>query len=274
MPDSAPSGTRRRHDRPDTSAQFRLLATLPDGARRERLRREVITAWLPLAYRLAQRMRGRGENLDDLRQVAALGLIKAVDRFDPEKSDAFEPFAIPTITGELKRHFRDCTWDVHVPRRTQEARNKVRAALQELSTGLDDCHPTSAQLAAHTHLAEDDIIRGLEALQAYRSLSLDAAADPEDTNDFSLLHSMGTTDPGFALVEDREAVKPALACLPERERRILYLRFFAGLSQKDIATELGITQMHISRLIRRTLAHLHKEMNRPARGGMQKRASR
>lgn len=269
MTDPAPSGRTRRHDCPDTLAQFRLLATLPDGARKEQLRREVITAWLPLAHRLAQRMRERGENLEDLRQVAALGLIKAVDRFDPEQADAFEPFAIPTITGELKRHFRDCTWDVHVPRRTQEVRNKVRVALNELTTTLDHRLPTPAQLAAHTHLTEDDIALGLKALQAYRSLSLDAAASTEGDG-FTLVDTLGAADARFALIEDREAVKPALARLSERERRILYMWFFAGLSQADIAAELGLSQMHISRLIRRTLTRLHADVTSSTRAPVPK----
>ncbi|MEU6963759.1 SigB/SigF/SigG family RNA polymerase sigma factor [Streptomyces chrestomyceticus] len=253
----------RRHDDPDTSEELRLLVTLPDGPKKERLRQRVITAWLPLAHRQAVRLRERGEQLDDLKQVAALGLVKAVDRFDPERADAFEQFAIPTITGELKRHFRDHTWDVHVPRRTQELRNKVRKAVRELSTTLDGRSPTVAQIAEHARLPEDDVVLGLEALETYRSLSLDVALDRSgDNDDYTLMDTLGAADGRFGLVEDRETVKPALARLPERERRILYLRFFKDMTQSAIAAELGLSQMHVSRLISRALARVRAEIDR------------
>ncbi|MEU2791346.1 SigB/SigF/SigG family RNA polymerase sigma factor [Streptomyces sp. NPDC007100] len=253
----------RRVNDPDTTEELRLLVTLPDGPRKERLRHRVITAWLPLAHRQAVRLRERGEQLDDLKQVAALGLVKAVDRFDPERADAFEQFAIPTITGELKRHFRDHTWDVHVPRRTQELRNKVRKSVRELSTTLDGRSPTVAQIAEHARLPEEDVLLGLEALETYRSLSLDVALDRSgDNDDYTLMDTLGSADGRFGLIEDREAVKPALAKLPERERRILYLRFFKDMTQSAIATELGLSQMHVSRLISRALARVRAEVTR------------
>ncbi|WP_032916998.1 SigB/SigF/SigG family RNA polymerase sigma factor [Streptomyces rimosus] len=258
-----------RPARPDTTADFRLLAELPAGARRTGLRRHVIAAWLPMAHRLAHRLRDRGENLDDLRQVAALGLVKAVDRFDPERAGAFETFAVPTITGELKKHFRDCTWDVHVPRRTQELRNKVRTAVQELSTTLDGRAPTVARLAERTRLGEEDVLLGLDALESYRSLSLDAPLGPDAEDGSSLKDTLGGTESGFALVDEREAVKPALARLPERERRILYLRFFQDMTQSAIAAETGLSQMHVSRLIRRSLARIRAEVSPAASGAIQ-----
>ncbi|MFB1047961.1 SigB/SigF/SigG family RNA polymerase sigma factor [Streptomyces chrestomyceticus] len=264
----ATPATARPHERGakdvDTSDEFRLLATLEDGPVKEQIRRRVITAWLPMAHRLAYRLRERGEHLDDLKQVAALGLVKAVDRFDPDRADAFEQFAVPTITGELKRHFRDHTWHVHVPRRIQELRNKVRLAVKELSTTLDGRTPSAEQIAAHTRLSEQDVTLGLRALESYRSLSLDAALDQggEGGDEHTLLHVLGALEDAFALVEDRETVKPVLARLPERDRRILYLRFFEDMTQSAIAAELGVSQMHVSRLLNRALARIRTEANR------------
>ncbi|WP_206506141.1 SigB/SigF/SigG family RNA polymerase sigma factor [Streptomyces chrestomyceticus] len=264
----ATPATARPHERGakdvDTSDEFRLLATLEDGPVKEQIRRRVITAWLPMAHRLAYRLRERGEHLDDLKQVAALGLVKAVDRFDPDRADAFEQFAVPTITGELKRHFRDHTWHVHVPRRIQELRNKVRLAVKELSTTLDGRTPGAEQIAAHTGLSEQDVTLGLRALESYRSLSLDAALDHggEGDDEHTLLHVLGALEDAFALVEDRETVKPVLARLPERDRRILYLRFFEDMTQSAIAAELGVSQMHVSRLLNRALARIRTEATR------------
>ncbi|MFI2236498.1 SigB/SigF/SigG family RNA polymerase sigma factor [Streptomyces chrestomyceticus] len=265
----------RPYSGPDTTEAFQVLLTLSDGPRKEWLRQRVITAWLPLAHRQAARLRERGEQLDDLQQVAALGLVKAVDRFDPERADAFEQFAIPTITGELKRHFRDHTWDVHVPRRTQELRNKVRKAVRELSTTLDGRSPTVAQIAGHARLAEEDVVRGLEALESYRSLSLDVALDRGgDNDDYTLLDTLGSADGRFGLIEDREAVKPALARLPERERRILYWRFFEDMTQSAIAAELGVSQMHVSRLLTRALARVRTEVEQDEVGQDEGRGDR
>ncbi|OKH99055.1 RNA polymerase subunit sigma [Streptomyces sp. CB02923] len=261
MATTAPARRKRRHTDPDTAEDLRLLAGLPDGARRTRVRRRVIATWLPMAHRLAHRLRDRGESLDDLRQVAALGLVKAVDRYDPRRADAFEAFAVPTITGELKKHFRDCTWDVHVPRRAQEARTKVRTAVRELSTTLDGRSPTVAQLAERTGLGQEDVLLGLDALETYRSLSLDAALGPDgDSDDHTLKDILGSTETGFARIDRREAVKPALARLPERERHILYLRFFDDMTQSAIAAETGLSQMHVSRLLSRSLARIRAEV--------------
>ncbi|MFD7923100.1 SigB/SigF/SigG family RNA polymerase sigma factor [Streptomyces sp. NPDC059740] len=259
--DAAPRAPQRspHPDTPDTAEDFARLLTLPEGAEREAVRQGVITAWLPMADRLATRFRDRGENLEDLKQVAALGLVKAVDRYDPERADAFATFAVPTIVGELKRHFRDNTWGVHVPRRVQEVRAKVRTALRELSVSLDHRSPSVAQVAAHTGLSEDDVLLGLEALESYKSLSLDAELSDDDDG-YSLKDRLGTLEPGFGLINDREAVKPQLARLPERERHILYLRFFCDMTQTRIADELGISQMHVCRLIARTCTRIREEL--------------
>jgi len=234
-------------DAPDTAQVFERLAALPDGPEKQHLRDETVRAWLPMADRIAGRYRGRGESLEDLRQVAALGLVKAVNRYDPERGP-FESYAVPTITGEIKRHFRDHMWILHVPRRVQELRNQVRNALKDLAQTASGLRPTVAEIAAYTRLSEDEVRMGLEALDSFATLSLDAeVAGSEDG--YALSDALGAADPGFDLVVDREAVRLRLQALPAREREILYLRFFRGMTQSRIAEQLGISQMHVSRLI-------------------------
>ncbi|MHC3429969.1 SigB/SigF/SigG family RNA polymerase sigma factor [Streptomyces sp. DT18] len=245
---------------------FTLLRRLPPGPERERQRALLVEAWLPMAHRIAGRYRGRGESLEDLCQVAALGLLRAVDRFDPEVSDAFETYAVPTIQGELKRHFRDNTWGVHVPRRVQELRSAVRAALQELAPRPALRAPSVGELARCAKLSEAEVRQGLEALDSYRSVSLDSAAPSE--GEHPLRDRLGAEDPAYETVVDRESVRPALAELPERERYILYLRFFHARTQRAIAAELGLSQMHVSRLITHACAQVrHRVEARPPRGG-------
>ncbi len=211
---------------------------------------------------------GPGESAEDLRQIAALGLLKAIRRFDPGRGP-FEPFAIPTIRGELKRHFRDRTWDVRVPRRVQELRNTVRAAYVELALTPGSPRPTVADLARHTRLSEEEVARGMEALESYRALSLDAPGGDggADADGASLMDVLGEPDPAFQLVVDRESVKDAVRRLPARERAILYLRFFEEWSQSRIADRLGISQMHVSRLLGQTCARLRAETLDAAPGG-------
>jgi RNA polymerase sigma-B factor len=204
-----------------------------------------------MAARLARQFRNRGESLEDLEQVADLGLVKAVRRYDPSLGTAFESFAVPTIVGELKRHFRDHMWGVHVPRRVQELRNRVRTASMELSGRVDDRLPATAEIAREAGLSEDDVRAGLEALDSYTTLSLDAALTGAEDG-YSLIDTLGGSEPGFDRAVDREAVRPHLCSLPAREREILYLRFFCGMTQSRIADRLGISQMHVSRLISRT----------------------
>ncbi len=245
---------RGRHphdDAPDTAEDFRRLVALPDGPERQELRGRVISAWLPMAERLALRFRNRGENLEDLQQVAAMGLVKAVDRYDPAHGNAFESFAVPTVIGEIKRHFRDHMWGVHVPRRVQELRNRVRAARQELTSSIDDHGPTPEQIAEHTGMPVEDVLLGSQALNSFSPLSLDAELQNSDDG-CSLADTLGTPEAGFDLVVAREAVKPYLTKLPEREKEILYLRFFRDMTQSRIAERLGLSQMHVSRIISRT----------------------
>ncbi|MEU2297257.1 SigB/SigF/SigG family RNA polymerase sigma factor [Streptomyces antibioticus] len=249
---------RRTHDdAPDTASRFARLAALPDGPERDALRDELVTAWLPMAHRIAGRFRDRGEAVEDLRQVAALGLVKAVDRYEPERG-AFESYAVPTITGEIKRHFRDRMWALRVPRRVQELRNKVRVARRELTENPGTREPSVADIAAHTGLTEEEVSAGLEALESYSTLSLDAELRTGDDG-YSLADTLGGPDTSFDVVVDRESARQGLRRLPERERAILYMRFFEDMTQSRIADQLGISQMHVSRLISRSCARVRQE---------------
>jgi RNA polymerase sigma-B factor len=253
---AAPSG-RRHDDAPDTAQLFARLAAAKDGPEREALRDELVTAWLPMAHRIAGRFRDRGESLEDLRQVAALGLVKAIDRFDPSRG-AFESYAVPTITGEVKRHFRDRMWALRVPRRVQDLRNKVRLARRELTQTPGSPEPTAADIAAHTGLTEDEVNTGLEALESFSPLSLDAELSG-DEDGYSLADTLGNSDSSYDVVIDRESAKEGLRHLPERERAILYMRYFEDMTQSRIADRLGISQMHVSRLISRSCARVRAE---------------
>ncbi|MFJ3304018.1 RNA polymerase sigma factor SigF [Streptomyces sp. NPDC086549] len=263
MPNRASTKHHPHDDAPDTAQSFRELAALPPGRRRDRLRDEIVKAWLPMAERIAGRFRNRGESYEDLRQVAALGLVKAVDRYDPERGKAFESFAVPTVTGEIKRHFRDHMWTLHVPRRVQDLRNRVRFACRDLSQTAPGRRPTVAQIAEYADMSEADVRAGLEALDSFTALSLDAELPGSaDGDGYSLAEALGTVDPALDTVVDREAVKPRLAALPERERVILYMRFFGDMTQGRIAEQLGISQMHVSRLINRCCARLRDQVMR------------
>ncbi len=257
--DTSTANHRHPHDdAPRTAAAFERLAALPDGPERDTLRQDLVRAWLPMSERLAGRFRNRGEALEDLRQVAALGLVKAVDRYDPSRGAAFESYAVPTITGEIKRHFRDHMWTLHVPRRVQDLRGRVRSATQELAANGSAQRPSTADLAAHTGMTEDEVRAGLEAINSFSALSLDAEL-PGDGEGYSLSDSLGSADPALDVVVDREAIKPGLRCLPERERKILYMRFFREMTQSRIAEDLGISQMHVSRLITRCCSRLREQ---------------
>ncbi|MEV5433251.1 SigB/SigF/SigG family RNA polymerase sigma factor [Streptomyces sp. NPDC052701] len=258
-PEPKTAATRRRHDdAPDTAELFTRLAQLEDGPERDTLRDELVTLWLPMAHRIASRFRDRGESIEDLRQVAALGLVKAIDRFDPSRG-AFESYAVPTITGEVKRHFRDRMWALRVPRRVQELRNKVRVARRELTQNPGSPEPSVADIAAHTGLTEEEVSAGLEALDSFSTLSLDAELSADDDG-YSLADTLGTADSAYDVVVDRESAKEGLRRLPERERAILYMRFFEDMTQSRIADRLGISQMHVSRLISRSCARVRDEV--------------
>ena len=229
-----------------------------DDPERIRIRDEAVELHLPLAEHLARRFSHRGEPHEDLVQVATIGLIKAVDRFEVERGLEFSTYATPTIVGEIKRHFRDKTWAVRVPRRLQELRLAMTRATADLSQSLGRS-PTVKELAERLGVGEDDVIEALEAGGAYSTVPLDADND-DDGPGASLGDTLGSEDAAFETVENLESLKPLLAGLPPRERRILMLRFFDNKTQSEIATELGISQMHVSRLLARTLERLREGM--------------
>ncbi|MEV1025925.1 SigB/SigF/SigG family RNA polymerase sigma factor [Streptomyces sp. NPDC050264] len=248
-------------DAPRTEQAFSRLAATPAGREHDVLVEELVEAWLPMAHRLATRFRGKGENLEDLKQVAALGLIKAIERYAPERG-AFEAYAVPTITGELRRHFRDHGWDVRVPRRVQDLRNKVRAARRDLLNAPGHCHePDLAAVAAKAGLTLDEARDGMEALESYSSLSLDAEYRTFQ-HGFTLADTLGDSDGAYELINDREAAKQGLRQLAERERTILYLRYFEDLSQLRIAEKVGLSQMQVSRLIARSCTQVREHATR------------
>jgi RNA polymerase sigma-B factor len=188
--------------------------------------------------------------------VAAVGLLKAVDRYDPSLGTDFPAYATPTIMGELKRHFRDRGWSVRVPRRLQELRLEINKAQEELSHRLGRA-PTTADLAAHLDIDEDDIVEAMVAAGAYRSTSLNAPAGSDEEGP-TIADRLGAEDGHYEMVDNCQALRPLLAALPERERRIIAMRFFDSMTQADIAEQTGISQMHVSRLLTRTLSHLRE----------------
>jgi RNA polymerase sigma-B factor len=219
-----------------------------------RLRDELIQDHLGLALALARRFAGRGESVEDLEQIATLGLLKAVERFEPERGLAFSTFATPTIAGEIKRHFRDRSWSVRVPRALQELGLRLTATVQELTNELGRS-PTLAEIAEQLEVDQEDVLEAMEANRAYATHSLDAQLPGEDR---SLGDTLGGDEPGMENVESQIVVEDLLATLPEREQTILRLRFFDGLTQTEIATRVGISQMHVSRLLARSLETLRR----------------
>lgn len=222
--------------------------------RRGELRSRLTTLHLPLAEHLARRFTGRGEPYEDLVQVATIGLIKAIDRFDPDRAVEFSTYATPTILGEIKRWFRDKGWAIRVPRRLQELRLSISAVSTDLTQKLGRS-PTVPELGETLGVGAEEIIEALESASAYSTLSLDTP-DPNDPGGPTTLEMLGQEDEALEGVENREALSRLLNRLPERERQIILLRFFRGLTQSQIATEIGISQMHVSRLLSRTLAQL------------------
>jgi len=250
-----------QHDAQDRSGARKMfieLRSLKDGSPEyAELRNKLVRMHLPLVEHLARRFRNRGEPLDDLTQVATIGLIKSVDRFDPERGVEFSTYATPTVVGEIKRHFRDKGWAVRVPRRLQELRLALTTATAELSQ-QHGRSPTVHELAEKLAISEEEVLEGLESANAYSTLSLDVP----DTDDESpaVADTLGAEDEALEGVEYRESLKPLLEDLPPREKRILLLRFFGNMTQSQIAQEVGISQMHVSRLLARTLAQLREKL--------------
>jgi RNA polymerase sigma-B factor len=249
---------RVEHGSPDRARArelFERLSELPsDDPERARLRGYLVELHLPLVEYLARRFRNRGEWLDDLTQVATIGLIKSIDRFDLDRGVEFSTYATPTIVGEIKRHFRDKGWAVRVPRRLQELKLSLTKAIGELAQ-REGRAPTVSELAAHLQMSEEEVLEGLESANAYSTVSLDAP-DSGDEDAPAVSDSLGMVDDALEGVEYRESLKPLLEQLPPREKKILLLRFFGNMTQSQIAAELGISQMHVSRLLARTLAQL------------------
>lgn len=234
-------------------------AELPaDHPRRTVLRDELVTGHLQVARNIARRFAHRGEPQDDLEQVATLGLIQAVDRFDPDRGTDFLSYAVPTITGEVRRHFRDHAWAMRVPRRLKDRHVALGAAISELSQRVGRA-PTATELARHLGMPREEVLEGLEAATAYRSSSLDDMLTGDDAGP-ALEGVIGEADAELDRVEYRATLAPILERLPERERTILKLRFFGGMTQSQIADRVGLSQMHVSRLLSRTLARLRSEL--------------
>jgi RNA polymerase sigma-B factor len=229
-----------------------LFARLPEDTS---AREELLVRNRPLAEYLARRFLGRGEAMEDLAQVAWMALLKAIDRFDPKREVQFSTFATVTIVGELKRHLRDRGWAVRVPRRLQELGLRINKVLPELAQELGRS-PTVSELAVATDLEEDEVLEAMEASQAYAADSLDAPVGGSEER--ATAYTLGAEDERLALMEGWATVAPVIEQLPPRERRILYLRFFEDRTQTEIAEEIGISQMHVSRLLAQSLAFLRE----------------
>ncbi|WP_405493132.1 SigB/SigF/SigG family RNA polymerase sigma factor [Nocardia sp. NBC_00511] len=243
----------------------RLAALPPDSTAHARLRDEIIARCLPLGEHIAHRYSGRGVDYEDLAQIAAVGVILSVDRFDPANGATFLSYAVPTVMGEVKRYFRDSTWAVRVPRRIKEVQQRLLGAISELSQHLGH-PPTARELAAHLEVDLAEVTQALIANNGYSTDSLDVApASGDGERTISLVEKLAVEDPGFDLVEDSITVGPLLAALPEREREILVLRFGEGKTQAEIARQIGVSQMHVSRLLNRTLAGLREQALEPQR---------
>lgn len=230
------------------------LSALDDGVERDHIRGRLVSLHLPLVEHLARRFRNRGEPHDDLVQVGVIGLIKAIDRFEPARGVEFSTYATPTVVGEIKRHFRDKGWSIRVPRRLQEMRLSLASATADLTQALGRA-PTVGELAERLEVAEEEVLEGMESANAYSTLSLDA---PETRGEDgpTMVDALGSDDKELEQVEYRESLKPLLAALDPRDRRILSLRFFHQMTQSQIAREIGLSQMHVSRLLARTLHQL------------------
>ncbi|WP_250002878.1 SigB/SigF/SigG family RNA polymerase sigma factor [Actinoplanes sp. M2I2] len=243
----------------DTASELiTAMAALPAGhPSRPALRDRAIEAWLPMARHLAQRYAGRGEPADDLFQVAVVGLIKSVDRFEADRGVDFAGYAIPTIVGEIKRHFRDRTWSIRVPRRLQELRLAITAANATLSHQLGRS-ATVADVATHLGITEEEVLEGLEGARAYNATSLSTPVSADGNTELG--ETLGGEDREFEVAEFRVALAPALATLDEREQRIVHLRFYGNLTQSQIAEQVGISQMHVSRLLTKALVKLRGQL--------------
>lgn len=242
----------------DRRALLRAYRQEGDLAARDRL----IEDLLPLARSLARRYAGRGESVDDLEQVASIGLIKAIDRFDLGRDVELVTYVFPTVLGELKRHFRDRVWSVRVPRRLKDLHYRVSRQLESLTATLARS-PTIAELAAAIGVEQEEVVEAIEAGRAYASRSLSSAIDGDDSGEFELIDVLEDEELGYENVDNRQLLGPGMRSLDPRERLIVHLRFVEGLTQSQIAAQVGISQMHVSRLIRRALEQLSDVIEEP-----------
>jgi RNA polymerase sigma-B factor len=237
---------------------FRELAKLePESPEFRRHRDRIVERCLPLADHIARRFDGRGEARDDLIQVARVGLVNAVIRYDVDTGSDFVSFAVPTIMGEVRRHFRDNSWSLKVPRRLKELHLSLGAATSELSQKLGRA-PTASELATELEMDRQEVVEGLVAGSSYNTLSIDSGGGDEKAP--AIVDTLGDLDLSLVQIENREALRPLLAALPERERTVLLLRFFESLTQTQIAERVGISQMHVSRLLAKSLARLRDQL--------------
>ena len=237
---------------------FTAYQAAGDEQERAKHRERLVSQHIGLVEFLARRFRNRGEPVEDLIQVGTIGLLKAIDRFDLDREVEFSTYATPTIVGELKRHFRDKGWAVRVPRRLQELHLELTKTVGNLAHDLGRS-PTVEEIAKAAGISEEEVLEGLEIAQAYNFTSLDAPIDSEDGST-SFADQLGGEDEQLENLEYRASLAPEMAKLPERERKIVFLRFFKGLTQSEIAARLGISQMHVSRLLTRTLAQLREAL--------------
>jgi RNA polymerase sigma-B factor len=260
-PRAAGGSSSRPNEYADVPEMFRELATLDaDSPDFQRHRDKIVERCLPLADHIARRFEGRGEPRDDLVQVARVGLVNAVARFDVNTGSDFVSFAVPTIMGEVRRHFRDNSWSVKVPRRLKELHLRLGAATAELSQRLGRA-PTATELARELEMDRAEVIEGLVAGSSYNTLSIDSGGSGSgDEEARAIADTLGDADAGLERIENREALRPLLDALPERERTVLMLRFFDSMTQTQIAERVGISQMHVSRLLAKSLARLRDEL--------------
>ena len=239
---------------PNTREDRRLLIRYHEQGDQS-AREELVERFLPLARQLARRYQRQNEPLDDLMQVASMGLVKAIDRFDPARGTAFSTYAVPTILGELKRYFSDSGWAVHVPRGMQERVMKLDQASQELHRRLGRS-PSASELAKELDLTSEEVLEAMEASSAYDAISLEEQRSESDSQEPTYADALGSEEERYELVEYGAAIAPTMKALSERERLFLHLRFVEDLTQSEIADRIGVSQMHVSRLIRRALARL------------------
>ncbi len=248
-------GAPSAEDRAARAAEDRRLLERYHRSGDRSAREEVVQRFLPLARQLARRYAGAGEPLEDLVQVASLGLVKAVDRFDPSRAVAFSSFAVPTILGELKRHFRDKGWSVRVPRDLQELALRLDRTSEELGRELGRA-PTPTEMSERLGVTTEQVLEAREAAGAYRAVSLDRPRTEDDEGGDAYAEVVGGDDPGFRLAEDAATVQRLMRVLTDREREVLRLRFVEDLTQSEIGERVGVSQMHVSRLIRQSIARL------------------